>query len=347
MENLDLIVLRTLRDWRLQGKNAVLATVTRTWGASPRPPGSLMALCETGSVVGSVSGGCIEDDLIRRFATWETFVTAEGKARRPQWDCYGLSADEAHRFGLPCGGTLELLLEFNPDAALLAQLVRQLEGGVLVQRQVDLASGRVVLSPADRPSALSVTKHDMKAVFGPGYRMLLIGAGQLTEYLATMAVFSGFAVTVCDPREEYRRAWSVPNVQFIEGMPDDAVLAMKLDQRSCVVALTHDPKLDDLALIEALASPAFYVGAIGSRRNNTARRSRLSEHFALSDESLAKLHGPVGIYIGSKTPSEIAISIMAEVVAAKNGVQRADLDVASNKQKDDFRMKADALMHFS
>ena len=162
-----------------------------------------------------------------------------------------------------------------------------------------------------------------------------------------MAVFSGFAVTVCDPREEYRRAWSVPNVQFIDGMPDDAVIAMKLDQRSCVIALTHDPKLDDLALMEALASPAFYVGAIGSRRNNTARRTRLAEHFALSDESLAKLRGPVGIYIGSKTPSEIAISIMAEVVAAKNGVQRSDLDVASNKQKDDFRMNTDTLMHIS
>ena len=122
---------------------------------------------------------------------------------------------------------------------------------------------------------------------------------------------------------------------------------MKLDQRSCVIALTHDPKLDDLALMEALASPAFYVGAIGSRRNNTARRTRLAEHFALSDESLAKLRGPVGIYIGSKTPSEIAISIMAEVVAAKNGVQRSDLDVASNKQKDDFRMNTDTLMHIS
>ncbi|MNR83581.1 putative xanthine dehydrogenase subunit A [compost metagenome] len=345
MENLDLIVLRTLRDWRLQGKNAVLATVTRTWGASPRPVGSLMALSETGSVVGSVSGGCIEDDLIRRFATWETFVAADAQARRPQWDCYGLSADEAHRFGLPCGGTLELLLEFNADAQLLEQLVNRLEQGALVQRTVDLTTGSVTLLPAERPSALAVTRHEMKAVFGPGYRMLLIGAGQLTEYLATMAVFSGFAVTVCDPREEYRRAWSVPNVRFIEGMPDDAVTAMKLDQRSCVIALTHDPKLDDLALIEALVSPAFFVGAIGSRRNNAARRIRLAEHFELSEENLARLRGPVGIYIGSKTPSEIAISIMAEVVAVKNGVQRADFDVATNKQKSDVEIRRADFMH--
>lgn len=343
MENLDLIVLRTLRDWRLQGKHAVLATVTRTWGASPRPVGSLMALCETGSVVGSVSGGCIEDDLITRFTNKDAFLNEKGQARRPQWDCYGLSADEAHRFGLPCGGTLELLLEFNPDAHAMEQLVSQLEAGALVQRTVDLVSGAVALAPADRPSALAVTKFAMKAVFGPGYRMLLIGAGQLTEYLATMAAFSGFSVTVCDPRDEYRRGWSVPNVRFIEGMPDDAVQAMKPDQRTCVIALTHDPKLDDLALMEALLSPAFYVGAIGSRRNNTARRERLAEHFEVSGENLARLHGPVGIYIGSKTPSEIAISIMAEVVAAKNGIQRPDLDVAINKKKHEFEEAVPAL----
>ncbi len=335
MENLDLIVLRTLRDWRRQGRHAVLATVTRTWGASPRPLGSLMALCEDGSVVGSVSGGCIEDDLIARFRDVTMFVTPEGMPRCPQWDCYGLSADEAHRFGLPCGGTLELLLEFDADTGLLDQLVTQLESGRLIQRTVDLASGRVALASTPRPCALVVTSHELKAVFGPGYRMLLIGAGQLTEYLATMAVFSGFAVTVCDPREEYRRGWSVPNVVFADGMPDDVVQQMKPDRRTCIIALTHDPKLDDLALIEALESPAFYVGAIGSRRNNAARRARLAEHFALGDDALARLHGPVGIYIGSKTPAEIAVSIMAEVIAAKNGVQRPDLDVAANKQQND------------
>ena len=344
MENLDLIVLRTLRDWRRQGRHAVLATVTRTWGASPRPVGSLMALCEDGSVVGSVSGGCIEDDLIARFQDVAMFVTPEGMPRRPQWDCYGLSADDAHRFGLPCGGTLELLLEFDADADVLDQLVGQLESGRLVQRTVDLGSGRVVLTPVTRPCALVVTPHELKAVFGPGYRMLLIGAGQLTEYLATMAVFSGFAVTVCDPREEYRRGWSVPNVAFADGMPDDAVQQMKPDRRTCIVALTHDPKLDDLALIEALESPAFYVGAIGSRRNNAARRARLAEHFALSDARLARLHGPVGIYIGSKTPAEIAVSIMAEVIAAKNGVQRPDLDVAANKQRNDPDTTAQSFM---
>jgi xanthine dehydrogenase accessory factor len=150
--------------------------------------------------------------------------------------------------------------------------------------------------------------------------MLLIGAGQLTEYLATMALFNGFAVTVCDPREEYRGAWHVAGARVVPDMPDDVVAAFKPDRRSCVVALTHDPKLDDLALLEALHSEAFYVGAIGSRRNNEARRERMVEHFAQTEAGLARLRGPIGIYIGSKTPSEIAVSIMAEILAVKNGV---------------------------
>ena len=170
--------------------------------------------------------------------------------------------------------------------------------------------------------------------FGPEYRMLIIGAGQMSEYLATMAQFCGFAVTVCDPREEYRGGWSVPGVHLATDMPDDVVTAFKPDKRSCVIALTHDPKLDDLALLEALGSEAFYIGALGSRRNNTARRQRLIEHFDQTEASLAKLRGPVGIFIGSKTPPEIAVSVMAEVLAVKNGVALPrDMDVAHVKDQ--------------
>jgi xanthine dehydrogenase accessory factor len=135
-----------------------------------------------------------------------------------------------------------------------------------------------------------------------------------------MAGFNGFAVTVCDPRQEYNASWSVPGTQLVTDMPDDVVLDFKPDRRCAVVALTHDPKLDDLALIEALKSDAFYIGAIGSRRNNQARRQRLIEHFGESAESLQRLRGPIGIYIGSKTPPEIAVSVMAEILAVKNGV---------------------------
>ena len=149
-----------------------------------------------------------------------------------------------------------------------------------------------------------------------------------------MANFCGFAVTVCDPRQEYRTSWSVPNVSLLNDWPDDVVKAFRLDRRSCVLALTHDPKLDDLALLEALETDAFYVGAIGSRRNNQQRRERLVEHFDQTQASVTRLRGPIGIYIGSKTPAEIAVSVMAEVLAVKNAVPLPrDMDVTTAKER--------------
>jgi xanthine dehydrogenase accessory factor len=341
LENLDVTVLRSLLSWRNEGRRALLATVVRTWGSSPRPVGSVMALCETGAVVGSVSGGCIEDDLIYRYSrahgavqgsTAPPGITHEIPTGPPERVKYGVSADEAHRFGLPCGGTLELVLEFNPDATSLDELVRTLTAGHLVERRTELATGRVELRAAATPAALADENGWLSNTFGPEYRMLLIGAGQLTEYLATMALFNGFAVTVCDPREEYRSAWAVPGVTLVTEMPDDVVREFRVDRRSCVIALTHDPKLDDLALLEALETEAFYVGAIGSRRNNEARHARMIEHFDQTEESLARLRGPIGIYIGSKTPAEIAVSVMAEVLAVKNGVPLPrDMEVANAK----------------
>ena len=333
MDNIDVLVLKALRDWRSAGQHALLATVVRTWGSSPRPVGSMMALREDGRAIGSVSGGCIEDDLIARHtkALNQNLGIADGP---PQLVRYGVSADEAHRFGLPCGGTLELLLEFNPDAASLQQLVAELEAGSLVKRSVDCSSGEVRLQTAEHPDALEFDGQQLVNHLGPGYRMLLIGAGALAEYLATMALFNGFTVTVCDPREEYMGSWSVPQVNTVTDMPDDAVTAFKPDARSCIVALTHDPKLDDLALLEALHSPAFYVGAIGSRRNNHARRERMMEHFGETEASLARLRGPIGLYIGSKTPAEIAVSVMAEILAVKNAVplpQAMSVEVAKHE----------------
>ncbi len=317
MDNLDLLVLRDLRDWRRAGQRALLATVVRTWGSSPRPVGAILALSERGRMAGSVSGGCIEDDLAWRYRERWRSGAATGA---PALVTYGVSADEAHRFGLPCGGTLELLVEHDPDPGELDALLRLLERGGLVRRCVALADGRASHEAAVEPEELRLDGRHMVNTFGPRYRMLLIGAGALGEYLATMASFSGFEVAVCDPRDQACASWRVAGTTWIDGMPDDAVLAFAPDRRSVVLALTHDPKLDDLALLEALKSPAFYVGAIGSRRNNDARRRRLEEHFDLAPEEVARLRGPVGVWIGSKTPPEIAVSVLAEVVAVKNGV---------------------------
>ncbi|WDY55656.1 XdhC family protein [Pseudomonas sp. PSKL.D1] len=330
MESIDLLVLRTARDWLQAGERVLLATVARTWGSSPRPVGSMMALRGDGRVIGSVSGGCIEDDLIHRYTT---AYQGDGMPNGlPRVVRYGVSADEAHRFGLPCGGTLELILEFEPPLSSFDHLLPQLDAGQLVRRELDLGSGRVQLATTLTPDAFSFDGQRMLNTLGPGYRMLLIGAGALAEYLATMALFNGFKVAVCDPRPEYMDGWNVAGVEKIVGMPDDVVRAFAPDLRSCIIGLSHDPKLDDLALLEALHSPAFYIGVIGSRRNSQLRRARLIEHFGESEASLQRLNGPIGIYIGSKTPAEIAVSVMAQVLATKNGVALpAEVDVTRAK----------------
>lgn len=317
MENIDLLVLRELLNWRAQ-HNAILVTVLRTWGSSPRPVGAMMAIRDDGRVIGSVSGGCIEDDLIRQYSQIGA-VAAKADAT-PEIRTYGVTTEEAHRFGLPCGGTIELLLEYNPDPTLLAQLTHELDSGKLMLRSLNIHNGLVQLQRTVKPEPLYFDGEWLHIGFGPKYRMLLIGAGQLSEYLATMALFNGFDVTVCDPRHQYNQTWSVDKAKLVKGMPDDEVLAFKPDPRSCIIALTHDPKLDDMALLEALHSPAFYVGAIGSRRNSAARRQRMIDFLEQTEQTLAALKSPIGIYINSKTPAEIAVSIMAEVIATKNAV---------------------------
>lgn len=313
MDSVDLEVLKTSVRWLEQGRRVLLVTVVKTWGSSPRPEGAMLALRDDGVVIGSVSGGCIEDDLIDR-------VRREGlHYTKPEAVKYGISAEEAHRFGLPCGGTLQLVLEPLNASSVIDALLRAVEAGQLVARTLDMATGAATLQHATVTDGLQFDEARLVTIHGPRYRMLVIGAGQLSRYLCQIAVGLDYQITVCDPREEYSEEWSIPGVAMVRTMPDDTVMAMKLDERCAVIALTHDPKLDDLALMEALKTPAFYVGALGSRRNNANRRERLKE-FDLSDAELARLHGPVGIYIGSRTPPEIAISILAEVTAAKNGV---------------------------
>ncbi len=318
MDSIDLEVLKTCSEWIAAGKQCELVTVIRTWGSSPRPEGATLGICEDGRVVGSVSGGCIEDDLIARAR--ESGITRT----KPEIVTYGITADEAHRFGLPCGGTIQLAIEPLSAHSRIEELIAQLAQGQLVARRVDLQSGEVTLGPAKAGMSLQVSEAALTTIHGPRWRLLIIGAGQLSRFLAQIAVGMDYAVTVCDPREEYRDGWSVEGVQVVHAMPDDLVMEMRLDSRSAVVALTHDPKLDDLALMEALKSEAFYVGAIGSRSNDQKRRERLLE-FDLTPAELDKLHGPIGVYIGSKTPSEIAISILAELTAVKNGVELPDI----------------------
>jgi xanthine dehydrogenase accessory factor len=317
MNSMDVDVIRTAMDWMNRGHRVVMGTVVRTWGSSPRPPGSLMIIRDDGQVAGSLSGGCIEDDLIGRVARGEL------ASRLPQTTTYGVSAEEAQRFGLPCGGTVQIVLEPLGAQSLLRELLAAIEQHRVVRRRLELATGIVSLEPSGEGDAVRFDERTLTTVHGPRLRLVIIGAGHLSRYLAAMAVMLDYRVTVCDPREEYQEGWAeLPTVTLSRMMPDDLVLAMNLDAHSALVALTHDPKLDDLALMEALKTPAFYVGALGSRRNNEARRARLRE-FDVSEAEVRALRGPVGLNLGGRTPPEIALAIVAEMTAVRRGMPLA------------------------
>ncbi len=313
MDSLDLQVLAQARDWLRDGQAVWLVTVIETWGSAPRPPGALLALRGDGHVIGSVSGGCVEDDLIARVREGERVML-------PTLITYGVTKEEAARFGLPCGGNLRLVQEPLRDAGWIDEVLERTARHELVARTLDLATGAVRVEPASRDEKFSFDGQTLRALFGPRWRLLVIGAGQLSRVLAQMALALDFEVIVCDPREEYHLTWDIPGTTFSKAMPDDLVQELHLDPHSAVVAVTHDPKLDDLVLLEALKSPAFYIGALGSRSNTAARKQRLAL-FDLAPTEIDRLHGPIGLHIGSKTPAEIALAILAEVVSVRNGVE--------------------------
>jgi xanthine dehydrogenase accessory factor len=313
MNSTDLSVLKSAVEWLQAGQSVAIVTVVQTWGSAPRPVGSWLAIRADGQVAGSVSGGCVEDDLIRRVQTEILTRTT------PEMVVYGVTQQEAARFGLPCGGTLRLLVEPKPELAVLEKLLENISSHQVTRRSVNLATGKSTLSLGDRSDEFSCTEQEMQTTNGPRWRMVIIGAGQLSLYTADFALASDFEVIVIDPREEYAEGLNRSDITFVKGMPDDVLLEIGVDSHTAVVALTHDPKLDDMALMEALKSPAFYVGALGSRKNTQKRKERLLE-FDVSQEQVEKLHGPVGLYIGALTPPEIAVSILAEVIAVKYGV---------------------------
>jgi xanthine dehydrogenase accessory factor len=313
MDSVDIEVLRTAEQWRKAGRRVALGTIVKTWGSAPRPVGAMVAIRDDGQVIGSVSGGCVEDDLI------EKIKSKAVAAQKPQLVTYGVTNEEATRWGLPCGGTLQLVMEPLSDDSRIADLLDRISNQQLVKRRLDMESGRATLEAGRWQDVLEFDGRVLSSVHGPRWRLVLIGAGQLTRYLAEMAHMLDYGVIVIDPRDEYANGWDVPGMPLNRGMPDDVVRELNLDGHSAVVALTHDPKLDDLALMEALKSAAFYVGAIGSKKNNDARRERLKE-FDVSQDEIARLRGPVGLYIGSKTPPEIAVAILAEMTAVRHGV---------------------------
>lgn len=310
MDSSDVEVLGDALAWIQDGQRVALVTVVETWGSSPRPVGSLLAVCEDGRFSGSVSGGCIEGDLVNRLD--------REFPEQPYLTAYGVTADEARHFGLPRGGNLRLLVEPVRDVALIAQTVAEIRQRRRMVRTLDLESGEASVAAAKNTDRFAFDGKRMSNVHGPRWRLILVGAGQLSRYLAQMAQMLDFSVFVTEPRPEYREQWDLASAPLLDGMPDDAIRELGADAYTAILTTAHDPKVDDMALLEALKSDAFYIGALGSSRTNATRRVRLAL-FDLSADAIARLRGPAGIPLGSHTPAEIALSMLAEVVAVRNG----------------------------
>lgn len=307
MQSIDHDVLRHALQW-LGDARPWLCTIVRTLGSSPRQVGSLVAISDDGRQVGSVSGGCVEEDLLERLRA------GVYSGERPELVEYGVSAEENERLGLPCGGRLTLLLQRlgSEDDSWLREALVALERRHCIERCLDLHTGGTTLAPVEYFTPLLIDGQQLRQCFGPRLRLLLVGAGQLARSLAELALAMDYEVIVTDPREQFLRQWEGPAVDLVQGMPDDVIRERASDRHSVVITLTHDPRIDDMALMEALGTDAWYVGALGSQRTTQKRLARLRQ-LDIPEEQIDRLHAPVGLDIGSKTPIEIAVAIMAEL----------------------------------
>jgi xanthine dehydrogenase accessory factor len=320
IESAEQEVLAALRDWLLDGRRAWLCTIVEISGSSPRPLGSIMGCSEDGQVCGSLSGGCVEEDLLERLRA------GEFAQRLPLLRNYGLTAEENERLGLPCGGRLGVLVEPLDPARHLAHLqglLAALAERRCVRRELELASGDCTAQAVDAVAPLLFADGRMRHTLGPRFNLLLVGAGQVAQQLALLALMLDYRVRVCDPRREAIAAWRGPAVDLVCAMPDDFLRDAGVDRFTAIVTLTHDPRIDDMALMEALTLDAFYVGALGSVRTSAKRRERLRQ-LDLDEACIARLHAPVGLDLGSKQPMEIAVAIVAELIALRRVVPRSD-----------------------
>lgn len=313
--------------WLERGRKVALGTVINTWGSAPRRPGSTIAVRDDGAFEGSVSGGCVEAAVIEAAHA----AMLDGKHRRLE---FGVQDQQAWSVGLVCGGHIEILVEpiageKAKDCLLRLNQARRLDRAIV--RAVDLATGEALLIDPGRDAgalgeaAAAAVSHDRSAsveadgkawfltVFNPAIDLAIVGAVHIAQPLVRMAALLGFRARVIDPRGSFATNERFPGVTLSHDYPDDAFARAPLHRRSAVVALSHDPKIDDPALTAALASPAFYIGALGSRKTQAARIERLKSR-GFGEEQLTRIHGPVGLAIGATSPEEIALSIIAEIV---------------------------------
>lgn len=312
-------VLDKTLEWLNSGIPCWLSTVVATYGSSPRPEGSLMVCNAEQHVVGSLSGGCVEEDLL------EKLIAGELADNHPQFFRYGETDEDAEKFGLPCGGHLDIVVEpLLPNAKhidLFTRIHNRLRERKLLVRNFNVKTGQSSVIPTEEAFKCQYDYESgtLSHVLGPTHQIFIIGAGMVGQYVAEFAKTLEFNVTVCDPRPEAIEAFEVSDITKIQDMPDDAIRKFASDSQSAIVALTHDPRIDDMGLLEALETDAFYIGAMGSSRTSAKRRERLTL-LGVSESALDRLHAPIGLAIGSKTPPEIAMAIMAEIVSVRHAL---------------------------
>lgn len=306
----------TALDWHRAGKGAVLATVIETWGSAPRRIGAQLAISGAGEMEGSVSGGCVEGAVVV-----EALEALEAGA--PRVLEYGVSDGDAFAVGLACGGTIRVLVEPVGPAlpeALLADLVAARAARRPVAYVVDIETGDRRLDETghaerfrrDR-SGFEADGRSFVAIHNPPLRLIVVGAVHIAQHLVPMARDTGFDPVVIDPRESFAAPARFPDTRLLHDWPDEAVAELGLDARTALCLLTHDPKLDDPALMAALSADVFYIGALGSTRTHAKRLERMSEA-GFTPDHCARIHGPIGLNIGAAGPAEIAVSILAEMI---------------------------------
>lgn len=301
--------------------SAALATVIETWGSAPRPAGSLLAVSRGGSFVGSVSGGCVERAVIE--AAQEAID--EGRHRVLS---FGVADKDAWAVGLACGGRIRILVEPVARTADFTALEKAVTAKRAAVFETDLETGQHALRYPGQGEASAILAADRAVLsedgrlffnpFAPPLRLVLVGAVHLAEPLARIATLAGYGVTVIEARRAFARPELFPDATLLPGWPSDALPGLGLDQRSALITLTHDPKFDDEALSAALATPAFYIGALGSKKTHAKRLGRLTVA-GFDTAALARVHGPVGLDIGARSPAQIAIAILAEMTAVLHG----------------------------
>jgi xanthine dehydrogenase accessory factor len=330
-KNLKDDILELAIKWADEGRKVAIATVVSTWGSASRQTGSQLIVDSDGVFEGSVSGGCVEPAVIT-----EAFDVL--KSGRPRMVSFGVSNEQAWDVGLICGGRIDIYIQsLDAIRGILERVIELKKAKIPACIITELATGDAVCLDLGDPDWKGKVSLELKGIvfetikkgvcaacdagnkryyihgIYPSTRLIIIGAVDIAQVLAKMAALSNYSVVIIDPRGAFATKERFPDMELMVEWPDEVLADMNLHWRTAIVTLTHDPKIDDIALKEALRSGAFYIGALGSKKTHTDRLERLRME-GFSEEDLARLHGPVGIDIGARTHAEIAVAILAEII---------------------------------